>query len=49
MLVDKVVELARALKEFPELGLLDDAEQERQVQLFAVLVRPGASADAVNG
>ena len=31
MLVDKVVELdARPLKEFPELGLLDDAEQERQ-------------------
>ncbi|QNI63565.1 helix-turn-helix domain-containing protein [Synechococcus sp. A15-44] len=31
MLVDKVVELdARPLKEFPELGLLDDTEQERQ-------------------
>ena len=31
MLVDKVVELdARPLKEFPELGFLDDAEQERQ-------------------
>ena len=31
MLVDKVVELdARPLREFPELGLLDDAEQERQ-------------------
>ena len=31
MLVDKVVELdARPLKEFPELGLLEDAEQERQ-------------------
>ena len=37
MLVDKVVELdARPLKEFPELGLLDDAEQERQgLCLFA--------------
>ena len=37
MLVDKVVELdARPLKEFPELGLLDDAEQERQgLFLFA--------------
>ena len=37
MLVDKVVELdARPLKEFPELGLLDDAEQERQgLYLFA--------------
>ena len=37
MLVDKVVELdARPLKEFPELGLLDDAEQERQgLSLFA--------------
>ena len=37
MLVDKLVELdARPLKEFPELGLLDDAEQERQgVCLFA--------------
>ena len=37
MLVDKVVELdARSLKEFPELGLLDDAEQERQgLCLFA--------------
>ena len=37
MLVDKVVELdARPLKEFPELGLLDDAEQER-------LEQPGAA------
>ena len=37
MLVDKVVELdARPLKEFPELGLLDEAEQERQgLCLFA--------------
>ena len=37
MLVDKVVELdARPLKEFPELGLLDDAEQDRQgLCLFA--------------
>ena len=37
MLVDKVVELdARPLKEFPELGLLDDAEQERHgLCLFA--------------
>ena len=37
MLVDKVVELdARPLKEFPELGPLDDAEQERQgLCLFA--------------
>ena len=37
MLVDKVVELdARPLKEFPELGFLDDAEQERQgLCLFA--------------
>ena len=37
MLVDKVVELdARPLKEFPELGLLDNAEQERQgLCLFA--------------
>ena len=37
MLVDKVVELdARPLKEFPELGLLDDTEQERQgLCLFA--------------
>ena len=37
MLVDKVVELdARPLKEFPELGLLDDAEMERQgLCLFA--------------
>jgi transposase-like protein len=37
MLVEKVVELdARPLKEFPELGLLDDAEQERQgLCLFA--------------
>ena len=37
MLVDKVVELdARPLKEFPELGLLEDAEQERQgLCLFA--------------
>ena len=37
MLVDKVVELdARPLKEFPELGHLDDAEQERQgLCLFA--------------
>ena len=37
MLVDKVVELdARPLKEFPELGLLDDDEQERQgLCLFA--------------
>ena len=31
MLVDKVVELdARPLKEFPELGVLDDAELDRQ-------------------
>ena len=37
MLVDKVVELdARPLKDFPELGFLDDAEQERQgLCLFA--------------
>ena len=37
MLVDKVVELdVRPLKAFPELGLLDDAEQERQgLCLFA--------------
>ena len=37
MLVDKVVELdARPLKEFPELGFLDDTEQERQgLCLFA--------------
>ncbi|MCB4400252.1 helix-turn-helix domain-containing protein [Synechococcus sp. MU1625] len=37
MLVDKVVELdARPLKEFPELGFLDDAEQTRQgLCLFA--------------
>ena len=51
MLVDKVVERdARPLKEFPEFGLLDDAERERQgLCLFASPRAAKRSAGGVSG